>query len=852
MNENNDDTKSTDTKKTLSLSGGGVSQGIVRQNFSHGRSKSVVVETRKRRINKPGVATGASPRDSAVIEDRSIIREVAKKPTAPARATPRPPAMENITNLSPSEVDARRRALETAKANEAEDRLKAEADNARRAKEDQDRAEARKKREDEERTSAEAAAAEEAAEVERMKEASVNAAAAADPDAPVKTVTREEPKQKELKPFERKKTAEPSKPSRTKGADDRRRTKLTLGNALNEDAGKRGPSLAALRRRQEKAKRAARQNSGPREKVSREVQLPETITISELANRMTERSVDVIKYLMKEGQMMTPGDIVDADMAELIAEEFGHTVRRVSDSDVEEGIFDTPDDEAHMLPRPPVVTIMGHVDHGKTSLLDAIRDATVVSGEAGGITQHIGAYQVEKDGRKITFIDTPGHEAFTSMRARGAQATDIAILVVAADDGVMPQTIESINHAKAAGVPIIVAINKIDLPAADPNRVKTELLQHEVFVESMGGEVLEVEVSALAKTNLDKLLEAIVLQAELLDLKADPNRPGEGIVIEAQLDKGRGPVATVLVKRGTLRPGDIVIAGDEWGKIRALVDDKHNRLEGAPPSMPVEVLGLNGTPSAGDRIGVVESEARAREISEYRQRLSREKAVARAAGSRGSLEQMMSLLQTSEVSEAAVVLKTDVQGSLEAIVQALDKLGTDEVRAKVVHSAVGAITESDVALAVASNAPILAFNVRANTQARDMAAREGIEIRYYSIIYDLVGDIKSVLSGMLSPERRETFIGYAEILEVFNVSKIGRVAGCLVTEGKVERGVGVRLLRDNVVIHQGMLSTLKRFKDEVTEVRGGQECGMAFENYQDMRKGDVIECFRVEEIQRSL
>ncbi|MFK5979699.1 MAG: translation initiation factor IF-2 [Rhizobiaceae bacterium] len=846
MSEKNDDnTTSAEPKKTLSLGGGGLSQGVVRQNFSHGRSKSVVVETRKRRIHKPGAP-------APVIEDRSPAREEVAPAVEAEKPAPAAPIAEAPSNLSKSEIEARRKALEAAKANEDADRQKAEADTARRAKEDVERAEARQQREEEETAKAEAAAAEEAAEVERMKEASVNAAAAADPDAPSKPATREEPKQKELKPFERKKTAEPAKPSRTKGEDDRRRTKLTLGNALNEDAGKRGPSLAALRRRQEKAKRAARQNTGPREKVSREVQLPETISISELANRMTERSVDVIKYLMKEGQMMTPGDIIDADTAELIAEEFGHTVRRVSDSDVEEGIFDAPDDEADLVSRPPVVTIMGHVDHGKTSLLDAIRDASVVKGEAGGITQHIGAYQVEKDGQLITFIDTPGHAAFTSMRARGAQATDIAILVVAADDSVMPQTIESINHAKAAGVPIIVAINKIDLPAADANKVRTELLQHEVFVESMGGEVLEVEVSALAKTNLDKLLEAINLQAELLDLKANPDRPGEGIVVEAQLDKGRGPVATVLVKRGTLRPGDIVIAGDEWGKIRALVDDKHNRLDSAPPSMPVEVLGLNGTPSAGDRIGVVENEARAREISEYRQRLAREKAVARATGSRGSLEQMMSMLQTSEVSEAAVVLKTDVQGSMEAIVQALEKLGTEEVRANVVHSAVGAITESDVALAIASSAPILAFNVRANAQARDMAEREGIEIRYYSIIYNLVDDIKNVMSGMLSPERRETFIGYAEILDVFNVSKIGKVAGCLVTEGKVERGVGVRLLRDNVVIHEGMLSTLKRFKDEVTEVRGGQECGMAFENYQDMRKSDVIECFRVEEIERSL
>jgi len=826
-NSSEDSKVSDEPKKTLSIKPGGLSAGTVRQNFSHGRSKAVVVETRKRRIHKPG--------EGPVIEDRSPTRKIMDKAPEPVE-TKAPAAVEApISNLSDSEVEARRRALEVAKAGEADELRVAKESEERREQEADERREARQQREDGEKADAEETARLAAEQEARLKEDAVNAAAIDPDDASGKPAAREEAKPKELKPFERKKAEEPAKPARPKGGDDRRRTKLTLTNALDEDSGKRGPSLAALRRRQEKAKRAAQQSSGPREKVSREVQLPETISIQELANRMSERSVDVVKYMMKEGQMMTPGDIIDADTAELITEEFGHTVRRVSDSDIEEGIFDAPDDDADLVTRPPVVTIMGHVDHGKTSLLDALRNANVVAGEAGGITQHIGAYQVDKDGQLITFIDTPGHEAFTSMRARGAQATDIAILVVAADDGVMPQTIESINHAKAAGVPIIVAINKMDKPEADPTRVRNELLQHEVFVESLGGEVLEVEVSALKGTNLDKLLEAIVLQSELQDLRANPDRPGEGIVVEAQLDKGRGPVATVLVKRGTLRTGDIVIAGDEWGKIRALIDGQGNRLDEAPPSMPIEVLGLNGAPAAGDRIGVVDSEARAREISEYRQRLSREKSVARAAGSRGSLEQMMTQLQTSEVSEATVVLKTDVQGSAEAIQQALEKLGTDEVQAKVVHSAVGGITESDVALAAASNAPILAFNVRANKQARDAADREGIEIRYYSIIYNLVDDIKAVMSGMLAPERRETFIGYAEILEVFNVSKIGKVAGCLITEGKVERGVGVRLLRDNVVIHEGKLSTLKRFKDEVSEVPAGQECGMAFENYQDRK-----------------
>ncbi|MEM9331504.1 MAG: translation initiation factor IF-2 [Pseudomonadota bacterium] len=836
MTENEGNSKAgPEKKKTLTLRGGGLSQGTVRQNFSHGRTKSVVVETRKRKIVKPGEAAPA-----ATPEKKPVDAKEAPKPASDAAST-----------LSKNEVEARARALEKAKVRDVEDAKRREEEDKRRAEEDARRA---KEKEEAARIKAEEEARLEAErlEAEREKAAEASAAAAKAEDVGVKPVTRDESKPKELKPFERKKPEEPQKPSRPKGGEDRRKTKLTLSNALDEDGGSRGPSLAALRRRQEKQKRAAQQQTGPREKVSREVQLPETITIQELASRMSERSVDVIKYLMQQGQMMKPGDIIDADTAELIAEEFGHTVRRVSDADIEEGIFDAPDNDKDLQSRPPIVTIMGHVDHGKTSLLDALRNANVVSGEAGGITQHIGAYQVEHDGQLISFIDTPGHEAFTSMRARGAQITDIAILVVAADDSVMPQTIESINHAKAAEVPIIVAINKMDKPEADANKVKTELLQHEVFVEDMGGDTQAVEVSALKGTNLDGLLEAIVLQAELLELRANPNRPGEGVVIEAKLDKGRGPVATVLVNRGTLTTGDIIIAGDEWGRVRALINDRGEQVKEAGPSMPVEVLGLNGAPGAGDRLGVVENDARAREISEYRQRLTREKAVARQSGSRGSLEQMMTQLQTKDTSEAAIVIKADVQGSAEAIAQSLLKLNTDEVEARIVHSGVGAITESDVALAAASNAPILAFNVRANKQARDAAEAEGIEIRYYSIIYDLVDDMKAVMSGLLAPERRETFLGYAEILEVFNVSKVGKVAGCRVTEGKVERGSGVRLLRDNVVIHEGMLSTLKRFKDEVSEVPGGQECGMAFENYQDIRQGDVIECFRVEEVARSL
>ncbi len=646
---------------------------------------------------------------------------------------------------------------------------------------------------------------------------------------------------------------EPAKPvtTRPKTDEERRRGKLTVTTAnVDEDGSARGRSLSAMRRRQEKFRRSQMQET--REKITREVVLPETITIQELSQRMSERAVDVIKFLMKEGQMMKPGDVIDADLAELIAGEFGHTVKRVSESDVELGIFNVGDEDGELVSRPPVVTIMGHVDHGKTSLLDAIRHANVVAGEAGGITQHIGAYQVEQNGHKITFIDTPGHAAFTAMRARGAQATDIAILVVAADDSVMPQTIESINHAKAAGVPIIVAINKIDKPSADPQKVRNQLLQHEVFVETMGGEVLDVEVSAKNRTNLDKLLEAILLQAEILDLKANPNRTAEGTVIEAQLDRGRGSVATVLIQKGTLRPGQIVVAGDQWGRVRALVNDKGEHVKEAGPATPVEVLGLSGAPQAGDKFAVVENESRAREISEYRQRLTRDKAAARQSVQRGSLEQMMMTLQTTGTKEFPLVIKGDVQGSIEAIAGALDKLGTDEVRARIVHSGVGGVTESDISLAGASDAAIIGFNVRANSQARTLAEREGIEIRYYNIIYDLVDDVKAAMSGLLSPERRETFLGNAEILEVFNITKVGKVAGCRVTEGKVERGVGVRLVRDNVVIHEGKLKTLKRFKDEVSEVNMGQECGMAFENYEDIRAGDTIECFRVEHITRTL
>ena len=642
----------------------------------------------------------------------------------------------------------------------------------------------------------------------------------------------------------------PVKLPKAPGAAEKSRGRLTLANALSSED-ERQRSLASFRRRTQRMTGHRVQES--KEKVLREVILPETITIQELANRMSERAVDVIRMLMKQGQMLKITDVVDADTAQLIAEELGHSVRRVSESDVEEGLFDTTDAPELLQPRPAVVTIMGHVDHGKTSLLDAIRKTAVVSGEAGGITQHIGAYQVTApSGSRITFIDTPGHAAFTAMRARGAKVTDIVVLVVAADDGVMPQTAEAIAHAKAAGVPIIVAINKIDKPDAKPERVRSELLQYEIQVESLGGETLEIEVSATKQINLDKLLEAIALQSELLDLTADPTRPAEGTVVEAKLDRGRGPVATVLVQRGTLKIGEIVVAGAEWGRVRALIADTGSNVDQAGPSMPVEVLGFNGTPEAGDRLSVVENEARAREIADYRQRQKREKAAARSATMRGSLEQMMSQVRATGRKEFPLIIKGDVSGSVEAIIGALEKVGNDEVQARIIHSGAGGINESDVTLAETSGAAIIAFNVRANKEARDAAAQAGIEIRYYNIIYDLVDDVKKAMSGLLAPINRETMLGNALIMEIFAVSKVGKVAGCRVTDGNVERGQHVRLIRDNVVIHEGKLATLNRFKDAVNTVVAGQECGMSFENYQDMRAGDVIECYRVEVIQRSL
>jgi translation initiation factor IF-2 len=644
--------------------------------------------------------------------------------------------------------------------------------------------------------------------------------------------------------------AAPKTPKAAPG-EERRRGRLTLANATSDDD-ERTRSLAAFRRRNQRL--MGHRQVEQKEKISREVTVPETITIQELANRMSERAVDVIKFLMKQGQMHKITDVIDADTAQLVAEELGHTVKRVAESDVEEGLFDTPDVDENLSARPPVVTIMGHVDHGKTSLLDAIRKTNVVSGEAGGITQHIGAYQVTSPlGGRITFIDTPGHAAFTAMRARGAKVTDIVVLVVAADDGVMPQTIEAITHAQAAGVPLIVAINKVDKPDANPQRVRTELLQHSIVVESMGGETLEFEVSAKTGQGLDSLLEGLQLQAEILDLKANPDRSAEGTVIEAKLDRGRGPVATVLVQRGTLHTGDIVVAGAEWGRVRALINDQGASVKEAGPSVPVEILGFNGTPEAGDRVAVVESEARAREVTEYRTRQKRERAAARMGSAGRTLVDMMRDLKAGAGrKEFPLVIRADVQGSAEAIAGALEKIGNEEVGARIIQAGVGAISESDVTLAEASGAIILGFNVRAHKEAREAAERAGIEIRYYNIIYDLVDDVKAAMSGLLAPTLREERLGEAQILEVFNVSKVGKVAGCRVLDGVVQRGAHVRLIRDNVVIHEGKLSQLKRFKDDAREVTSGQECGMAFENYQDMRVGDVIECYRVEEVKRTL
>jgi translation initiation factor IF-2 len=947
------------SSKTLSLKRP-VEQGVVRQSFSHGRSKSVVVETVKRR---PAVGPTGGKEDKPAPQQAAAPAAAPKpaaaaptpKPAAPAQGarpqrsapnTPRSGGMV-LQTLSEQERDARMNALVDSRRRDEEDRKRQAEEAARRSEreiaeaQEREAAEARKReeedrrRQDEERKRRAEDEARRRLGEEAPRQASAPAPAGRGPaprsDAPRSDRPRQDgprpagrfdgprpsgprqdgprpggfggprsgggtmggrppslnhmarpapvaPDPETAKPNVRsappvaarapvvddeegartiRRPGVPAKPAalpktpKTAPGEEKRRGRLTLANATSGED-ERTRSLAAFRRRNQRL--MGHRQVEQKEKIAREVIIPETITIQELANRMSERAVDVIKMLMKQGQMHKITDVIDSDSAQLIAEELGHTVKRVAESDVEEGLFDTPDVDDNLVTRPPVVTIMGHDDHGKTSLLDAIRKTNVVSGEAGGITQHIGAYQVTSPlGGKITFIDTPGHAAFTAMRARGAKVTDIVVLVVAADDGVMPQTVEAINHAQAAGVPLIVAINKIDKPDANPQRVRTELLQHSIVVESMGGETLEFEVSAKTRDGLETLLEGLQLQAEILELKANAERSAEGTVIEAKLDRGRGPVATVLVQRGTLRTGDIVVAGAEWGRVRALINDLGANVKEAGPSVPVEVLGFNGTPEAGDRVAVVESEARAREVTEYRTRQKRERQAARMGSAGRTLADMMHDLKAGAGrKEFPLVVRADVQGSAEAIVGALEKVGNEEVAARIIQAGVGGISESDVTLAEASNAIILAFNVRAHKEAREAAERSGIEIRYYNIIYDLVDDVKAAMSGLLAPTLREERLGEAQILEVFNVSKVGKIAGCRVLDGVVQRGAHVRLIRDNVVIHEGRLSQLKRFKDDAREVTSGQECGMSFENYQDMRAGDQIECYRVEEVKRSL
>ncbi|MFA7429935.1 MAG: translation initiation factor IF-2 [Rhodospirillaceae bacterium] len=838
-------------KKPLTLSPRGklelkqsVEAGQVRQSFPHGRSKVVTVERRKKRTYVPGQSADGTKGG----------------PSVPDLSHP------SLAGLTEEERHHRLAALQASIREEDARKVRAAEEAARKAELDAQRAAEEAERARVEAEQAAARAAEEAAnptpvQPEAPAVVEAPAAVAAEPAAADAT-PRPAAKAPESKPPVRSKAAEEDDERRKAGGavkagakvapkkpavEPKRRGKLTITAALDDDGEARGRSVAALRRAAQKEKRKQQMMRQSQEKIVRDVIVPDAITVQELANRMAERAPNVIKVLMKMGVMATINQSIDADTAQLVAEEFGHQIKRVSESDIEVGLETGPDDPARMRPRAPVVTVMGHVDHGKTSLLDALRATDVVSGEAGGITQHIGAYQVTmRSGDKITFIDTPGHEAFTAMRARGAKVTDIVILVVAADDGIMPQTIEAIRHARAAEVPVVVAINKIDKPAADPARIHQALLQHELVVEALGGDVLTVEVSAKKRLNLEKLEEAILLQAELLALTADPDRAAEGTIVEAKMDKGRGSVATVLIKRGTLRVGDLFIAGSEWGRVRAMVDDHGKRLEEAGPSTPVEIIGLNGTPSAGDEFIVVEEESKAREIAEYRQRKEREAHAVKSA--RGTLDQMFAKIQAGEAKELPVVIKGDVQGSVEALIGTLEKIGTDAVKVRVLHSAVGAISESDITLAKASNALVIGFNVRANPQAREMARRDGVDIRYYSIIYDVVEDVRRALTGMLEPTFKERFIGYAEIREVFNITKVGKVAGCMVTEGTIKRGCKVRLLRENVVIHEGDLGQLKRFKDDVKEVREGYECGMSFANYENIQPKDVIECFEMDEI----
>jgi len=843
--------------------------GQVRQSFSHGRSKTVTVEVRKKRTIGSSLEPGRAEASTGVTSEQALARPATLEPARRPVAIPRALTAEEkagrvraVHDARKADEEARRRAAlaeadrrrqEEEQAAEAA-RRRAEEEARRKAEEEEGRRraeeEARKRSEEEAQRRKDEESRREVAERAGKAAAAKVAALAAAGKVSISLEEEEEEPATAPRRGTRPEAKKPVVPARRE--EVRRRTgKITVTRALADDEGERMRSLASVRRARERERQRLHQGEQEQIKVVREVVVPETITVQELANRMAERGADVIKALMRMGVMATINQIIDADTAELVVSEFGHRLRRVSEADVEMGLRGEEDLPLTLEPRAPVVTVMGHVDHGKTSLLDALRETDVAAGEAGGITQHIGAYRVSlKSGKQITFIDTPGHQAFTAMRARGANVTDIVVLVVAADDGIMEQTVEAIRHAKAAQAPMIVAINKIDKPDARPERVRQELLQHEIVVEQLGGEVLDVEVSALQKTNLDKLEEAILLQAELLDLTANPNRPAEGVVLEAKLERGRGAVATVLIQRGTLRVGDIFVAGSEWGRVRALVDDRGQNQREAGASTPIEVLGLNGPPLAGDDFVVAENESRARDIADFRQR-RRRNAIA-ASGARGTLEQMFSQIAAGVAKELPVLVKSDVQGSLEAIVGSLEKISTSEVSIRVLHSAVGGINESDVILAKASAAVIIGFNVRANPQARELARRDGVEIRYYSIIYDLIDDMRGALSGLLAPTIRERFLGNASIRDVFNITKVGKIAGCMVTEGAVRRGAKVRLLRDNVVVHEGTLKTLKRFKDEVREVNQGYECGMAFENYQDIQTGDVIECFETEEVARTL
>jgi len=848
-----------DTKSTLSVSAGRKTLQLNPAAAPGAGSRGaggVVVQRKKKLMLKPGEKP-AAPTDAP--EAESPTRERKKLAVPQAGKAQQKPADKKGRTLTDSERLARAKALEAAQKDQ-EKQAKIEAEAAkRRAVEDAARSEKAKevalKAAEEEKTAAEEEARrQEELEVRKKAEAEALLQAEKEQAAP-KAKPAEEARSKPAAPkkFTNERPAPekiaPAKPSRNRNEQQRRSGRLTVSQALSGGMQERQRSFAALKRARAKEKRKGG-GSAPAEKLYREVIVPDMISVAELASRMTEKTVDVIRALMKMDVMATASQEIDHDTAELIVEEFGHKVKRISESDVEIDLGGAEDTEAQMKKRAPVVTVMGHVDHGKTSILDAFRKSEVVSGEAGGITQHIGAYQVRMNsGDKVTFLDTPGHAAFSAMRSRGAEATDIVILVVAADDSIMPQTIEAISHAKAAEVPIIVAINKIDKPGANPDKVRQDLLQHEVFVESMGGEVLDVEVSALKGTNFDKLEEAIQLQAEMLDLQANPDRNADGIVVEARLDKGRGAVATILVQRGTLRVGDIFVVGSEWGRVRAMIDDHGRPVKKAGPSMPVEILGISGTPNAGESFIAVDTEAKARDVAEFRQRQDKLK---REAVPKATLEAMFEKLSQVQAAQVPLVIKADVQGSNEAIRGALESMNTEEVQARILHSAVGGISESDVNLAAASNAPILGFNVRASRKAADLARQEGVEIRYYSVIYDLVDDIKAVMSGKLAPELKETILGSAEILDIFSAGKTGKAAGCLVLDGIMRKGAKARLLRDDTVIYEGDLGSLRRFKDDVKEVISGTECGMNFASYNDLKKGDIIECYEVEEIERNL